>query len=334
MDLRQMEYAVAIADELNFTRAAARCRIGQSGLSHQITQLEREVGARLFERTSRSVRVTQAGQTFVACARRVLQAVQEMQAEIASLDGPVRGRLRIGSLTLTAGKIDHLGLLREYQEAYPAVEVMLSDADGVEATTQLLTGELEVAVIALHEHQLPPGIAYHLLRLTPLVAVVGRRHRLRGTGVVDLGELADERFLECSPDTGLRMQVDAAFDRARARRRSVCALRSAGDLASLALEGIGVTLVPDRWPTRSSPATTPTASCASTTRRRSSRWPSLIATLLRPHRPRRRSCVSRSPACPGREHLDWRRCRVRPCPASGDELPSRPSNGARGDSVP
>ncbi|WP_030596687.1 LysR family transcriptional regulator [Streptomyces fulvoviolaceus] len=244
MDLRQMEYAVAIADELNFTRAAARCRIGQSGLSHQITQLEREVGARLFERTSRNVRLTQAGQTFVACARRVLKAVQEMHAEIASLDGPVRGRLRIGSVTLTAGDIDQLGLLREYQEAYPAVEVTLSDADGVEAAAQLLTGELEVAVIALHEHQLPPGIKYHLLRLVPLVAVVGRRHRLRGTGVTDLAKLADERFLECGPDTGLRVQVDAAFDRARARRRGVCALRSAGDLTSLAFEGIGVTVVP------------------------------------------------------------------------------------------
>ncbi|MFJ8107904.1 LysR family transcriptional regulator [Streptomyces sp. NPDC096132] len=244
MDLRQMEYAVAIADELNFTRAAARCRIGQSGLSHQVTQLERELGARLFERTSRSVRLTPAGQTFVACARRVLTAVQEMQAEIASLDGPVRGRLRVGSVTLTAGNIDQLGLLREYQEAYPAVEVTVSDADGVESAAQLLTGELEIAVIALHEHQLPAGIAHHLLSLVPLVAVVGRQHRLRGTGVTHLGDLADERFLDCGPDTGLRAQVDAAFERARARRRGVCALRSAGDLASLAFEGIGVTVVP------------------------------------------------------------------------------------------
>src|SRR5690242_5032818 len=117
MDLLQMEYAVAIADELNFTRAAARCRIGQSGLSHQITQLELEVGTRLFERTSRNVRLTQAGQTFVASARQVLKVVQEMHAEIASLDGRVRGRLRIGSVTLTASDIDQLGLLREYQEA-------------------------------------------------------------------------------------------------------------------------------------------------------------------------------------------------------------------------
>nr|WP_308061754.1 LysR substrate-binding domain-containing protein [Streptomyces sp. LBUM 1481] len=59
-----------------------------------------------------------------------------------------------------------------------------------------------------------------------------------------MGELAGERFLECVPDTGLRAQVDAAFDRARARRRGVCALRSAGDLASLAFEDIGVTVVP------------------------------------------------------------------------------------------
>lgn len=244
MDLRQMEYAVAIADELNFTRAAARCRIGQSGLSHQITQLEHEVGTRLFERTSRNVRLTQAGQTFVACARQVLKVVQEMHAEIASLDGRVRGQLRIGSVTLTASDIDQLRLLREYQEAYPSVEVTLSDTDGVEAAAQLLTGELEAAVIGLHEHQLPQGIAYHLLRLVPLVAVVGRQHPLRGAYVTDLGKLADERFLDYAPDTGLRVQVDAAFDRARARRRSVCTLRNAGDLVSLAVEGIGVTVVP------------------------------------------------------------------------------------------
>ncbi|CAM5649195.1 hypothetical protein SGRIM119S_02885 [Streptomyces griseorubiginosus] len=79
--------------------------------------------------------MTQAGQVYVACARRVLRAVQEMHAEISSLDGPVRGRLRIGSVTLTAGNIDQLGLLREFQEVYPAVEVTLFDSDGVRATS-------------------------------------------------------------------------------------------------------------------------------------------------------------------------------------------------------
>ncbi|WP_030326203.1 LysR family transcriptional regulator [Streptomyces sp. NRRL B-3229] len=244
MDLRQMEYAVAVADELNFTRAAARCSIGQSGLSHQITQLEREVGARLFDRTSRSVRLTPAGQTFVHCARRVLRAVQEMNADIAAIEGQVQGHLSIGGIALTAGDIDVLGLLREFQESYPAVEVTVSDDGGMTAATQLLTGDLQVAVLGLQEHDLPPGLVHHLLRAHPLVAVVGRQHRLRGTGVTGLEALAGERFLDCTPETGLRAQVDAAFDRARVRRRSVCALRGAGDLTSLALEGIGVTVVP------------------------------------------------------------------------------------------
>jgi len=244
MDLRQMEYAAAIADELNFTRAARRCRIGQSGLSRQITELEREIGVRLFDRTSRSVRVTPAGHAFVTCARRVLRAVQEMTAEIAALEGNVQGRLRLGSIALTAPSIDVLGLLREFQQAYPAVEVVMSDAGSVTAAGQLLTGELEVAILALGESQVPAGISHHLLRLPPLVAVVGRQHRLRGAGVVAVAALADERFLDCTSDTGLRMQVDAAFDRARARRHSVCELRSAGDLASLAFEGLGLTIVP------------------------------------------------------------------------------------------
>ncbi|MER7922356.1 LysR family transcriptional regulator [Streptomyces sp. NPDC096057] len=244
MDLRQMEFAVAIADELNFTRAAARCHIGQSGLSHQIAELEREVGSRLFDRTSRSVQLTPAGQTYVAAARRVLRTVQEMSAAIAAIDGDVQGQLSLGAMSLTAGDIDVLGLLREFQESHPAVEVIVSDAASATATAQLLTGELEVAVLALHKQQLPPGIAHHLLRLHPLVAVVGRRHGLRGRGVAALEALADERFLDCTPDTGLRTQVDAAFGRLRARRRTACVLRSAGDLASLALEGIGVTVVP------------------------------------------------------------------------------------------
>ncbi|GGU43820.1 LysR family transcriptional regulator [Lentzea flava] len=244
MDLRQMEYAVAIAEELSFTRVAERYHIAQSGLSHQINQLERAVGSRLFDRTSRRVELTAAGEVFVACARRVLRAVQETTAEIASLDGRVQGRLRVGAPTITASDIDMLGLLREFQESCPAVELLMSDVGGVTAVSRLLTGELEIAVLGLHEHQLPAGLSHHLLRLHPLVIVVGRRHRLRGAGVANLAQLADERFLDGGPDTSLRLQVDAAFGRAGARRRSACALQSAADLTSLAVEGIGVTVVP------------------------------------------------------------------------------------------
>lgn len=239
-----MEYAVAIAEELSFTRAAARYHIAQSGLSHQIGRLERELGTRLFDRTSRRVEVTAAGQVFVACARSVLQTVQETSAEIAALDGRVQGRLRVGSPVITAGGFDMLGLLGEFQERCPAVELCMSDVGGATAVSELLSGELEVAVLGLHRHQLPAGLSHHLLRAEPLVIVVGRAHRLRGAAVADLGRLADERFLDCGPDTALRVQVDAAFGRAGARRRTACTLQSPADLTALALAGIGVTVVP------------------------------------------------------------------------------------------
>ena len=244
MDTRQMEYVLAVADELNFTRAAERCSIGQSGLSHQIAELERELGVRLFDRTSRRVQVTAAGQTFVGAARRVLQTVQEMSAAIAAIDGRIQGTLHLAVVSLTAGDIDVLGLLREFQQSCPEVEVVVSDDGSPKAVAQLLTGEVEVAIVGLQEDQLPPELAYHLIRLHPLVAVVGRQHLLRGTAITGVRALVDERFLDCAPETGLRTQVDAAFGRVRGRRRSACVLRDVGDLASLALEGIGVAIVP------------------------------------------------------------------------------------------
>lgn len=95
------------------------------------------------------VRLTHAGQVFVACARRVPATVQKTVAEIAALDGDVRGQLRLDVLALTAADLDMLGLLREFQTTYPAVEVMVFDAGCVAAASQVLTDELEMAVLAL-----------------------------------------------------------------------------------------------------------------------------------------------------------------------------------------
>ena len=91
MDLRQLQYAVTVGEELNFTRAATRCHIAQSGLSHQIAQLEREIGAPLFRRTSRSVQLTRAGHVFLPYARRLLRDAEEAVAAVTALGAPVSG---------------------------------------------------------------------------------------------------------------------------------------------------------------------------------------------------------------------------------------------------
>src|ERR1700689_1894666 len=96
MDVRQLEYVVAIADEQNFTRAAARCHVAQSALSHQVARLQAEFGVRTFDRTSRSVRLTEAGQTFLPYARQILDDYASARATLDQLAGITRGRLRIG----------------------------------------------------------------------------------------------------------------------------------------------------------------------------------------------------------------------------------------------
>jgi DNA-binding transcriptional LysR family regulator len=245
MDLRQLQYAVTVGEELNFTRAATRCHIAQSGLSHQIAQLEREIGAPLFRRTSRSVQLTRAGHVFLPYARRLLRDAEEAVAAVTALGGVLAGRLRIAAAPFGPGPIDLLGLLRDYQGSYPAVEVTVSDEGSLSTIAALLAGTTDLAFVGLFRDQIPAGLYHQVLALEPLVAVVGPDHPLRGASAADLRALADgSRFLESHPDSGLRAQVDAACTRARARRQVACEMRNPADLAALALQGLGVAIVP------------------------------------------------------------------------------------------
>src|SRR4051812_48113091 len=103
MDLRHLEYFVAVAEEGNFTRAAARCHVVQSALSHQIAALEREHGVTLFHRTSRSVQVAPAGELLLPHARRLLRDAELARDELAAFTGVLTGRLRLGMVG-TVGK--------------------------------------------------------------------------------------------------------------------------------------------------------------------------------------------------------------------------------------
>jgi DNA-binding transcriptional LysR family regulator len=126
MDLRQLEYVLAVSEELNFTRAAERCHIAQSALSHQIGRLERELGSRLFERSSRSVRVTEAGETLAATARQILDSVGRVRAEIDAIGGLTRGRLAIGATQTALRALDVVAVFDEFHHRHPDVELSLA----------------------------------------------------------------------------------------------------------------------------------------------------------------------------------------------------------------
>ncbi|MGH3477586.1 MAG: LysR family transcriptional regulator, partial [Nocardioidaceae bacterium] len=120
MDVRQLRCVEAVDRHRHFTRAADELHLAQSALSHQIRRLERELGTPLFERTSRRVITTEAGQVVAARARRVFAELDSAREEVDELRGGIRGRIRIGAL-LPAGEIDVPGLLARFSQAHPGV---------------------------------------------------------------------------------------------------------------------------------------------------------------------------------------------------------------------
>ena len=129
MELRQLRYVEAVARHRHFTRAAEELHVAQSALSHQIRRLEAELGTELFERTSRTVIVTEAGEAVADRARSILAGVAGVREEVDQLRGLVRGRVSVGA-TLPAGELDVPRLLVSFSEAFPGIEVDLHEGTG------------------------------------------------------------------------------------------------------------------------------------------------------------------------------------------------------------
>ncbi len=245
MDTRQLEYFVAVAEELSFTRAAARCHVVQSALSYQIARLEREQGVPLLERTSRSVRLAAAGEVLLPRARAVLAELAAAEAELAELAGVITGRLRLGMI----GSTGHAAPLVErtlavFHHRHPGVEIVITDAGSRHMADQVRAGELDMAFVGLFADQISGDLAHRVLADEPLVAVVPRDNHPIGA-VIDLAALAAEpAFIEIRAESGLRRQVDAAFDRAGVVRRVAFELATSEAVVRFVGLGFGAALVP------------------------------------------------------------------------------------------
>ncbi|MFD0141932.1 MULTISPECIES: LysR family transcriptional regulator [unclassified Streptomyces] len=244
MDLQQMRYVVAVAETNSFTRAAERCLVVQSALSHQIARLERELGARLFDRTSRRVRLTLAGAAFLPAARQCLDAAERAAAEVAAAVGEVRGRLAVG-LIPTVGAVDVPGALRDLRRRYPQVRIGLRVGASEDLAEQVRQGTLDVAFLGLPTTARPQGVAARELARGRLVAVVAPDHPLAGEPATDLRTLASEVFVDLPAGTAGRLQSDQAFS-AAGLHRDVAFEVSTADLlmARLVAQGLAVALLP------------------------------------------------------------------------------------------
>ncbi|MFJ4920308.1 LysR family transcriptional regulator [Streptomyces sp. NPDC088725] len=244
MELRQLEYFVAVAEELNFTRAGARVHVSQSSLSVAIRTLEKELGPALFHRTTHSVRLTPAGQALLTEARTVLAAVTVARDAVAGVEGGVRGTLRVGIMqSLTA--IDLGGLLTRYHQERPGVELLpVSSVGGSGALArQVAEGMLDVAFVSLPAGR-PKGVEVLRLAREPLVLLCPPGHRLAGRGTVPIAELAGEEFVDSPSGWGIRAGVDRTFEQAGIGRIVSVEVADVFTVAELVHAGFGLAFLP------------------------------------------------------------------------------------------
>ncbi|MBG0850570.1 LysR family transcriptional regulator [Streptomyces spinoverrucosus] len=246
MDLQQMRYVVALAETRNFTRAAERCSVVQSSLSHRIAGLERELGVQLFARSSRRVELTSAGAAFVAGARECLAAADRAAADAAAATGVVRGRLAVGVI-VTAAAVDVPELLQRYRAQHPQVHVALRSGRSDDLVTAIREGDLDIAFLGLPEGERPSGVESVVLDHDRHVLVVQAGHRLAGASRVTLEEIAGETFVDFAAGTPARAQSDRAFTAAGLVRDVAYEAAVVELMTRLVARGLGIALMPSAY---------------------------------------------------------------------------------------
>lgn len=243
MELRQLRYLVALAEEQHFTRAAARSRVAQPALSQQIRKLEDELGVALVDRTTRRVRLTAAGALLTAHARRALAELDDAAAELQQLAGLVAGRVTIG-LTQTPGPLDLVGLLAAFHARHPRVELAVREDLSTALADELRADALDLAFLSIVEPDERRGLALHELAEEPLVVALPAGHRLAGRARVAIAELREEDFVSFSEGATIRRAVRRVAAAAGFEPRIAFETREVARARAIVAAGLGVAVLP------------------------------------------------------------------------------------------
>ncbi|MGP3632752.1 LysR family transcriptional regulator [Streptomyces sp. 24-1644] len=245
MELRQLEHFVAVAEEQHFTRAAERLAVSQSGLSASVRALEQELRTPLFSRTTRSVRLTEAGRALLVEAERTLAGARAAKDAVDAVRGLLRGTLTVGVEQCVAG-VSPAQLLAAFHRAHPHMEIRLRQ----EGTSSLLDGvaggRLDIAFAATVSPLEWRGELMPLAR-EPMVVLCAPGHRFAREPAVAWTDLAGESFIDFHPDWGPRRAADEAFAAAGVRRAVALEVNDVHSLLELVHERLGIAVVPQHF---------------------------------------------------------------------------------------
>jgi DNA-binding transcriptional LysR family regulator len=244
MELRQLAYFLAIAEERNFTRAAARIPIAQPAISQQIGRLEAELSEKLFVRGRRTVRLTPAGQALLPHAQAMLASAGHAREAVAAVSGLLSGRLAVGFVQPLPDR-RLTGLLGEFHREHPGIELRLIEDETDALLAALDTGELDAALIGLGSYdRLPPGVTSRLVAGEPAVAAVHPGHPLSGRGSITLRALRDAPMVTLTSSSRQRSNLEAACRAAGFTPRIVAETSDLGVILELIRQRIGVAVLP------------------------------------------------------------------------------------------
>lgn len=245
VDSRQLEYFVAVAEELSFTRAAQRLFTVQSTVSAAIRALETDLKTTLFDRSTRRVVLSTAGQALLPEAKAALEALDRARAAVEEASTGLRGNIRIGTLARLS-LVNLADLLGAFHRKYPLVEVQVatSPTGSSGLADDVRHGRLDVALLGLPKPELA-GLDIRDIGSVPFVALVPAAHRLTRKAGVRLEELAGERFVDMPGGFGNRKMVDRAFEAIGLPRRIQVEVPELTTIPDYVRAGLGVGIVPD-----------------------------------------------------------------------------------------
>lgn len=197
MELRHLRYFVAVAEELNFRRAAERLRVAQPALSSQIKNLEEELGVRLFDRTTRSVNLTKTGRVLLAEARGILGATTQAEQLVRKAEHGLVGTLRVGVMTPATGPL-LAKVLRTFQQKYPGVQLSLSALTSAEQLRRLRADELDAGL--LRPPVAAPELETRFIEQAPIVLAAPAGHRLAKKRDLEWRDFDGEGLVMIHPD--------------------------------------------------------------------------------------------------------------------------------------
>jgi DNA-binding transcriptional LysR family regulator len=244
VELRHLEYFVAVAAESNFSRAAQRIHVVQSALSAAVGKLEKELGVELFDRSKRQIVLTAAGEVFLEHARDVMHAAHRARTSVDAFRDQLAGTVTLGAL-MSWGTLNLPAALEEFRGINPLVTVRLRQSLTGSAghLTAIADGQMDLALVSITS----PGsklVTLRELMREPMVFVCESSHPLAERRKVELADLAGHNFIHFPPGWGIRQRLDKGFAAAGVHPVSAYEVADYAIAAELIRHRLATTILP------------------------------------------------------------------------------------------